>query len=265
METTNVRLVDRTFDVLEALSLHPNGTSIAALTAETGIHKSTIYRLLHTLISRGYVTKDEENSRYRMTLRAYQIGSRAVPTFDLLSLSLDYLKELCRTSHEAVHLAVPDGPTIVYLFKEVASENVIRIASQTGARNYMYYTGLGKALMATMPEDKVKEIWNQSEIIQYTPSTITNFSDLLADLAEIKKRGYAIDNEEHEAGIVCIADVIRNADDEAVASLSISTLANRVDNAFLEKNVPQLKKTARAISSLLGNIEASSENRAGAL
>ena len=74
METTNVRLVDRTFDVLEALSWYPEGTSIAVLTEKTGIHKSTIYRLLNTLINRGYIVKDEENSIYRMTLRTYQIG-----------------------------------------------------------------------------------------------------------------------------------------------------------------------------------------------
>ena len=162
METTNVRLVDRTFDVLEALSWYPEGTSIAVLTEKTGIHKSTIYRLLNTLINRGYIIKDDETSKYRMTLRTYQIGSRAVPGFDLLTLSLDYLKDLCRSSHEAVHLAVPDGASIVYLFKEVASENVIRIASQTGSRNYMYYTGLGKALMATMSESEVRDIWEHS-------------------------------------------------------------------------------------------------------
>lgn len=254
METTNVRLVERTFDVIEALSLYPNGTSIATLTAETGIHKSTIYRLLNTLISRGYVIKDEATSKYQMTLRTYQIGSRAVPSFDLLTLSLDYLKELCRSSHEAVHLAIPDGPEIIYLFKEVTSENVIRIASQTGARNYMYYTGLGKALLATMSESTVKELWDQSEITAYTPTTITSFPELLEDLTLIRKRGYAIDNEEHEAGIVCIADVVRDADNKAVAAISISTLVNRMDNAFLSKNVPQLKKTAAKISGILGYV-----------
>ncbi len=254
METTNVRLVDRTFDVLEALSWYPEGTSIAVLTEKTGIHKSTIYRLLNTLINRGYIVKDEENSIYRMTLRTYQIGSRAVPGFDLLTLSLDYLKNLCRSSHEAVHLAIPDGSSIVYLFKEVASENVIRIASQTGSRNYMYYTGLGKALLATMSEPEVREVWEHSEIVQYTPSTITKYSDLLKELELIRSRGYAIDNEEHEAGIGCIADVIRDSNNKAVAALSISTLVSRMDQAFLEENVPRLKKTVSQISSILGHI-----------
>ena len=254
METTNVRLVDRTFDVLEALSWYPEGTSIAVLTEKTGIHKSTIYRLLNTLINRGYIVKDEENSIYRMTLRTYQIGSRAVPGFDLLTLSLDYLKNLCRSSHEAVHLAIPDGSSIVYLFKEVASENVIRIASQTGSRNYMYYTGLGKALLATKSEPEVREVWEHSEIVQYTPATITKYSDLLKELELIRSRGYAIDNEEHEAGIGCIADVIRDSNNKAVAALSISTLVSRMDQAFLEENVPRLKKTVSQISSILGHI-----------
>ena len=230
METTNVRLVDRTFDVLEALSWYPEGTSIAVLTEKTGIHKSTIYRLLNTLINRGYIIKDDETSKYRMTLRTYQ------------------------SSHEAVHLAVPDGASIVYLFKEVASENVIRIASQTGSRNYMYYTGLGKALMATMSESEVRDIWEHSEIIPYTPHTITKYSELLKELEIIRKRGYAIDDEEHESGIVCIADVIRDSSNKAVAALSISTLASRMDQDFLDKNIPLLKKTVSRISSILGYV-----------
>lgn len=254
MEPNNVRLVDRVFDVLETLSRYPEGTSITTLTTETGIHKSTIYRLLTTLINRGYVVKDEKTSRYQMTLRTYRIGSRAVPDFDLLSLSIDYLRELCRLSHEAVHLAVPDDAFIVYLFKEVSSENVIRIASQTGSRNYMYYTGLGKALMATMTPNEVRDIWDKSEIQCFTPNTITTYDNLMHELDLTRERGYAIDNEEHESGIVCIADVIRDADNKAVAALSISTLAPRMNDSFLERNVPHLKKTAGKISSILGNV-----------
>lgn len=254
MENTNVRLVDRVFDIIETLSKYPEGVSITTLTAETKIHKSTVYRLLTTLINRGYVVKNEDNSKYRMTLRTYRIGSRAVPDFDLLALSVDYLRELCRISQEAVHLAIPDGAKIVYLFKEVSSENVIRIASQTGARNYMYYTGLGKALMSTMTLAEVEDIWNKSQITQYTSTTITTFSDLINDLEAIRERGYAIDNEEHESGISCIADVIRDAENKVVAAISISTLAARMTPAFLEQNVPQLKKTACKISSILGYV-----------
>lgn len=254
METTNVRLVDRVFDIIEALSNYPEGTTITALTAQTGIHKSTVYRLLTALINRGYVIKNEESGKYQMTLRTYRIGSKAVPDFDLLTLSTDYLKELCQISHEAVHLAIPDGATIMYLFKEVASENVIRIASRTGSRNYMYYTGLGKALMATMTEKEVKKIWEQSDIKRYTPNTITSYPEMLKELDAIRQRGYAIDNEEHESGIICIADVIRDADNHAVAALSISTLATRMNSAFLEKNVPQLKRTADKISCVLGHV-----------
>lgn len=254
MEITNVRLVDRVFDIIETLSKYPNGASITILTAETGIHKSTVYRLLTTLINRGYVVKDEENSKYRMTLRTYRIGSRAVPDFDLLSLSVDYLRDLCQTSQEAVHLAIPDGATIVYLFKEVSSENVLRIASQTGSRNYMYYTGLGKALMACMSLSEATEVWNNSEIQRFTPTTITSLPEMINELELTRKRGYAVDNEEHELGIGCIADVIRDADNKVVAAISISTLSARMDHSFMEKNVPLLHNTANKISSILGHI-----------
>lgn len=252
MENTNVRLVDRVFDVIETLSRYPEGTTITTLTNATGIHKSTVYRLLTTLINRGYVIKDDKTSKYQMTLRTYHIGSRAVPKFDLLTVSVDYLKELSRLSQEAVHLAIPDGASIFYLFKEVSSENVIRTSSKTGAKTYMYYTGLGKALLATMTPDEVKEIWDKSDIKQYTPSTITTYSELMNDLELTRKRGYAIDNEEHELGIACIADVVRDASNKVVAAVSISTLATRMNENFLEKNVPRLHCTTGKISAMLG-------------
>lgn len=116
----------------------------------------------------------------------------------------------------------------------------------------MYYTGLGKALMASMTDNEVKEIWKNSEIKQYTPTTITTLPKMLEELEQIRKRGYAIDNEEHEAGIVCIADVIRDVDNHAVAALSISTIATRMDEDFLRLNVPRLHKTANKISAILG-------------
>lgn len=252
MEPTNVRLVDRVLDVLEALSRHPNGVSISELAAETNIHKSTVYRLLTTLSQRGYVIKNSGDSTYRMTLRTYRIGSCAVPSFDLLELSRQDLRLLCQCSQEAVHLAIPDGATILYLFKEVSSENVLRITSQTGARNYMYYTGLGKALMACMPDKTVEDLWSQSEIQKFTSNTITDISTLKEDLALTRTRGYAVDNEEHELGIGCIADVIRDADGKAVAAVSISTLTARMNEAFLEKNISLLHNTAANISSMLG-------------
>lgn len=254
MEQTNVRLVDRVLDVMETLARYPNGVTIATLTAETGIHKSTIYRLLTTLVNRGYVIKDQEGSTYRMTLRTYRIGSSAVPSFDLLDLSKNALRELCQVSREAVHLAIPDGATIVYLFKEVSSENVLRISSRTGSYNYMYYTGLGKALMACMSSEEVKTIWENSEIQKFTPNTITDFHTLLKELEETRKRGYAVDNEEHEMGIGCIADVVRDADNRAIAAISISTLTVRMDENFLIRTIPLLHKTAQTISAMLGYV-----------
>ena len=115
----------------------------------------------------------------------------------------------------------------------------------------MYYTGLGKALLATMSEKEVREIWEKSDVKKYTPTTIITYPQLLEELETTRRRGYAIDNEEHEAGIACIADVIRDVDNKAVAAVSISTLAARMDDNFLALNVPRLHKTANKISAIL--------------
>ena len=118
----------------------------------------------------------------------------------------------------------------------------------------MYYTGLGKALMACMPSEEVKNIWKNSEIQKFTPNTITDFPSLVKELEETRKRGYAVDNEEHEMGVGCIADVIRDADSKVVAAISISTLTVRMDEDFLNRTIPLLHKTAKTISSMLGYV-----------
>lgn len=125
--------IDRLFDIVEALSNAPRGMALSDLSAAVGLHTSTTHRLLAALVARGYVQKDIESGKYRLTMRLFEVGSRAVGGMNIVSLARPYLEHLAATTHEAIHLVVRDGDEVVYLYKENMGDSTVRMASFVGA------------------------------------------------------------------------------------------------------------------------------------
>ena len=154
-----VQSIDRLFDIVEALSNAPRGMALSDLSAAVGLHTSTTHRLLAALVARGYVQKDIESGKYRLTMRLFEVGSRAVGGMNIVSLARPYLEHLAATTHEAIHLVVRDGDEVVYLYKENMGDSTVRMASFVGLRNPMYCTAVGKSILSCLPEAEVTAIW----------------------------------------------------------------------------------------------------------
>lgn len=150
-----VQSIDRLFDIVEALSNAPRGMALSDLSAAVGLHTSTTHRLLAALVARGYVQKDIESGKYRLTMRLFEVGSRAVGGMNIVSLARPYLEHLAATTHEAIHLVVRDGDEVVYLYKENMGDSTVRMASFVGLRNPMYCTAVGKSILSCLPEAEV--------------------------------------------------------------------------------------------------------------
>ena len=163
-----------------------------------------------------------------------------------------FLEELTNLSGEAVHLVERSGSEVVYLYKFEPYSNPINISSSVGRHNPMYCTGVGKSILAYLPEEEVKAIWESSDVQQFTEKTLTTLPALLADLQAIRERGYAIDDEEHDLGVRCIAAPIFNWDDQPIAAISISAPSNRMTEEVRQKLAPKLMNAAEEISGLLG-------------
>ena len=144
------------------------------------------------------------------------------------------------------------GSEVVYLYKFEPYSNPINISSSVGRHNPMYCTGVGKSILAYLPEEEVKAIWESSDVQQFTEKTLTTLPALLADLQAIRERGYAIDDEEHDLGVRCIAAPIFNWDDQPIAAISISAPSNRMTEEVRQKLAPKLMNAAEEISGLLG-------------
>lgn len=250
-----VQSIDRLFDIVEALSNAPRGMALSDLSAAVGLHTSTTHRLLAALVARGYVQKDIESGKYRLTMRLFEVGSRAVGGMNIVSLARPYLEHLAATTHEAIHLVVRDGDEVVYLYKENMGDSTVRMASFVGLRNPMYCTAVGKSILSCLPEAEVAAIWQRTVITRFTPHTIVDYADLIAELVKARQNGWAADREEHELGVSCIAAPLLDFHGAPLGAISVSLPTARlsVEREIFFSNA--VCSCARAISGLLGRTD----------
>ncbi len=250
--TGSVQSIDRVLDILETLSSTPQGMLLTELSSKVGLHVSTAHRLVNMLVDRGYAVKEQGTGKYRLTLRIFEIGSRISGVWDMLEMARPYLDDLAAQSQEAVHLVERDGSGVVYLYKAEPFRQLVRMGSRYGLRNPMYCTGVGKSILALLPAEEVERVWKAEPITAFSPNTITDLEQMHRELERIRQRGYAIDNEEHEPGVRCVAVAIRNWQGAPVAAVSISAPTARMDDAMIGKMLPKLQFTAKEISRMLG-------------
>ena len=221
-EKSGVQSVERIFQLIESLAAHPAGAGLQRLAQDTDLAKSTVHRLLASLVSLGYAAQDE-NGRYRLTLKMFELSSGIVNSMDILDVAKVHLERLAHRTGEAVHLVIRDGQDIVYIYK--TESGPMRMSSRVGLRSPLYCTGVGKAILATLPADEVTNIWQHTTPQKLTTHTIVEFDALQAQLAEVRTNGYAIDDEENELGVRCVAVAIPGVGGRADSAFSISGLA----------------------------------------
>lgn len=248
-----VQSVERTFKIVELLSKNPKGMGLIAISTNVSLHKSTAHRLLSCLIQMGYVLQDDSTGIYRLSLKLFELSSNLINSTDLLSGAKPPLDRLSQLVQEAVHLVVPSDANIVYIYKvdEFNSSNV-RMASRVGLNIPMYCTGCGKAILANLSDVERLQLWERSSVKKLTDNTVTDFNKLCVQLDEIKKIGYAFDNEENEIGVRCVAFPILNYEKRPVAAFSISAPISRMSDERIEQILPHAKQALMQISSALG-------------
>ncbi len=248
---TPVQSIDRVLDLVEILSAAPGGLSLSELAARSGLHASTAHRLVGALAARGYARKDAASGRYRLTLRLFEIGSRVANEAGLLTLSRPFLESLRARTDETVHLVARENGETVYLYKE-GSGGEVRMGSSVGSRYPMYCTGVGKSILARLPDDEVARIWSASPVTRFTGATIVTLDALRAELARIRGCGYAVDREEHEQGVCCVAAAVLNFECQPVAAVSVSIPSFRFSSETERSFAPLVVEAAASISRLLG-------------
>lgn len=245
-----VKSVDRAIRILELLSEN-NKMGITEISKKLNLPKTTTFDIISTLHERGILEKDEENNRYFLGLKLFELGDAARANFELRKIAVPYLKELNSKLDETVHLTVRDDDEVLYI-ECFESTKRLRTYSVIGVRAPLYCTAVGKALLAFLPDEEIKKIVRKKGFIRFTPNTITDEKRLFDEIKKIRELGYSIDDVEHEEGVRCVGAPIRDHTGRVVASISVSGPTQRVTKS----KVPQLAKivmaTAEEISSRLG-------------
>lgn len=246
-----IKVLDKSLSVLELLLQKGSAMNMTELSKKLGFYPSTIHRILDTLKHWGYVEQDSHTQKYQLGLKALELGMAKLHQMDLVREATPYLKELVNQYNETVHLGVLEAGEVLYLAKEESSQT-IRMCSYVGKRAPLHCTALGKVLLAYLPEEERKKILEQKELLRFTEKTIIDEKKLKKELDKIKKQGFALDLEEHEKDVCCIAATIKNHQGEVIAAVSISGPAFRIDVSKQNNLKEALLRTSKKISERLG-------------
>ena len=230
MEEKNpIQVADRLFLVLETLA-SDGPIALADLSRQLALNKSTVHRLLCSLIYMGYVKQDTDTQKYDLSLKILSLSNRLLSRMDILEIVRPHLKKLSEKTGETVHFVQLDGAEAVYIYKEESYQNSVRMVSKVGNRIPLYCSGVGKAMAADMDEEQIRRFWEASRIIRLTPHTITDFPRFREKIEEVRKKGYALDDEENELGVRCIAVSLPDYKGRARYAFSISAPAARMSD-----------------------------------
>jgi IclR family transcriptional regulator, acetate operon repressor len=202
-----VKSAVRTVELLEHLARHRGLHGLIELQDALGYPKSSLYVLLRTLVDLGWVETDPTQTRYRIGVRALLVGTSYIDGDDVVAVARDTLDWLAAETTETVHLARLDGSDVVYLATR-ESQHYLRPFSRVGRRLPAHSTSLGKALLADRDVRELNEVL-PATLERLTPHTITGRGQLLAELEQTRRRGYAVDREENTVGLRCTAVALR--------------------------------------------------------
>lgn len=249
-QPSSVQALDRALHILEVVS-DADGLTLSEIAQRAEIAPSTAHRLLTTMESHGFVHVDDELGHWVVGVGAFGVGMAFLRGRKLVTMGRGRMRALMESSGETANLGIEDEGEVVFI-SQVETHESIRAFFRPGRRGAIHASGIGKALLAAMTEERVRALVAAKGLKRFTENTITTPDALLADLADIRKRGWALDNEEHTLGMRCIAAVIYNEYGETIAGVSISGPTVRVTGERLEELGEQVHTAAHDITVAIG-------------
>ncbi|PSL12830.1 IclR family transcriptional regulator [Shimia abyssi] len=238
--------VGKACDVLDQVAAFERPVRFGELQASSPFPKATLYRFLQTLTNQGMLSYEPEHQTYALGMRLVRLAHTAWTQSSLAPIARPHIDRLSEALGETVHLAQLDSSQVLYVDKRNARQPV-EMYSQAGKVGPAYCTGVGKAMLAFLPEDTLTRTLSQQSYHRFTDTTLCSEHTLRAELAAIRDRGYAFDREEHEPGIICIAAPILSDQARVLGALSITGPTNRTSYDKLTGWAPQVLDTAARI------------------
>lgn len=252
-ESANIKSLDTAIDIVEFLYISGKAMSINEISKGLGLYKSTVHRMLNTMKRRGYIHQNESDLKYSIGSRFYSIGLLLTDTFRIFDILQPYAWTLSEKYGECIHVSVPDFmaedcPKQISVLKANAGNSVLSATPPLGIPSSSHCSASGKCLMAYTGEAYLGRYRN-CELKKYTNTTITDWETMDQELRKIRADGYAVDREELEEGLMCIAVPMLNAKGEIIAAVSMI-------GSCLRLNRYKLEDIVRDLYDMIGNVEA---------
>jgi IclR family KDG regulon transcriptional repressor len=246
VERYRIHVIDRAAQILDCFGFDHQELSVSEIGAKTGLHRSTAHRILMALEYNDLIKQNPSTGKYHLGIKLFKLGHQAVSQLNLREICRPFLSRLMNDTKETIHLAVLDDDQVLYLDK-VEGPHALRMPSRVGRYIPTYCTSLGKAMLSCLDDQEVKSILRRQTLKPHTENTVKNINQLLADLRSVRKRGYAVDNEEIEIGLRCVGAPLRDYTGGMVGAISVAAPSARLS----EKNTPV---TGRMVIAIAGEI-----------
>lgn len=247
-----VQAVDRALDVLEAFNYQQEELGVTELSNKLKLHKNKVFRLLASLETRGYIEQDQKTGNYRLGLKTFEVANVFLHHLGLRRQARPVLEELVSKSNETAYLAVTDGVDVVYVLMHETTHTV-RVIPRLGFRLPAYCTASGKVQLAYESQDRLQQLFAQGPLRKLTENTIIDPGQLQDHLVLVAQQGYAVDNEELEEGVRCVAAPVRDYSHRVVAGVGLSGPVSRFGlDRIRDEFIPLVKEAGVKISQRLG-------------
>ena len=246
-----MKSLNKALDIIDAVNKLGNA-GIRDISSLTGFPSTTVHRIAATLVKRQYFNQDPVTKNYSLSLRFLELGTKVQQQFDLPTIARPHLQKLMSETDESANLAICDGDSAMYLDQVQSNKSMLKIFTQLGTRVPLYSTGVGKIFLSQWSRTDLDSFLKRTRLIAHTPNTLTSRSKILKELDQISAQGFAVDNEEMEAGVRCVAALVFDHRQQAVAAVSISGAALRITPERIEDLGKKVKQCALDISRDLG-------------
>ena len=244
--TTGILVLHKTLDILETIRNSRSGITLADMARVLSIPKATAYRILATLEARGYLARNQK-SGYQMTRKFFELQYKESDERRLAEASLSVMEHLVDSCRETVNLGILDAGEVVVI-GTVESPQAIRMSSKVGNRRYLHATALGKVLLSGLSDPEVLRLVRIKRLPRLTPHTLITQQAVLAEVRNVRKQGYAIDNEENEPGGRCLGAPILGPGERVIAALSISAPLFRMEMSRVRDLAGELVESCKEIT-----------------
>jgi DNA-binding IclR family transcriptional regulator len=256
LKYSQIQSLDRGLQLLEYIGHSGKPLSLADLEGVIEVDRSTIHRLLSTMIERGYIQQDQESKRYSIGLKVLQLSRFAIDNIPLRKVAKSFLEELRKESGESANLAVLAGNQAICIDHE-PSTSALSVTNDIGANFVLHATSTGKVLLSNLTEDQRDQLLfgkqADARLEAFTPRTITNIDTLHLHLEQVRQQGYALDDEERYLGVRCVAAPVWDYRGKVAASIGISGPTIRVSYDRLPDLTSLVKRIAAGLSAALGS------------